>query len=188
MTLSARISRHAAIAATGILALGFICFAVGLRVNTTRSIPVGLYWMTGAPVGKGEYVIFCPPQSALFDEAKARGYIGAGFCPGNYGYMIKRILALGGDTVTSAEEGVKVNGMLLPASAALDTDKAGRRIPRYPISDYTLKDNELLLMSDVSRTSFDGRYFGPINLSQVKGVITPVILLGSTHETEKIVR
>jgi type IV secretory pathway protease TraF len=38
-----------------------------------------------------------------------------------------------------------------------------------------LKDSELLLMSDVSGTSFDGRYFGPVNLSQAKGVITPII-------------
>ena len=30
-------------------------------------------------------------------------------------------------------------------------------------------------MSDVSGTSFDGRYFGPVCLSQVKGVLRPVI-------------
>jgi type IV secretory pathway protease TraF len=30
-------------------------------------------------------------------------------------------------------------------------------------------------MSDVSGTSFDGRYFGPINRSQIKTVIRPVI-------------
>jgi type IV secretory pathway protease TraF len=29
----------------------------------------------------------------------------------------------------------------------------------------TLKNNELLLTSDVSGTSFDGRYFDPMNLS-----------------------
>ena len=54
------------------MALGFLCFAVGLRINTTQSIPIGLYRITDAPVAKGEYVIFCPPQSVLFDEARAR--------------------------------------------------------------------------------------------------------------------
>lgn len=47
-------------------------------------------------------------------------------------------------------------------------------LPRQEFSDYTLGQSELLLMSDVSRTSFDSRYFGPVNVSHVKGVIRPV--------------
>ncbi|MBL8368460.1 MAG: S26 family signal peptidase, partial [Candidatus Accumulibacter sp.] len=39
---------------------------------------------------------------------------------------------------------------------------------------FTLSGSELLLMSDVSGISFDGRYFGPIDRSQIKGVIRPV--------------
>jgi conjugative transfer signal peptidase TraF len=176
MSIPARVSRYTAVAAIGLLLLGFACFAAGLRVNTTKSIPAGLYWMTGAPVGKGEYVIFCPPQSALFDEAKVRGYIPAGFCPGDYGFMMKRVLAAEGDRVVATAEGLSINGALLPASAPLEMDKAGRMMPRHPFSDYTLGKSELLLMSDVSSTSFDGRYFGPVNLSQVRGVIRPVIV------------
>src|SRR5690242_4363263 len=133
--VSASISRYTAIAAIGLLALGFACLVAGWRVNTTPSIPVGLYWMTGAPVGKGEYVIFCPPQSALFDEAKARGYIQAGFCPGDYGFMMKRVLAADNDRVVSTAEGLRINGELLPASVPLETDKAGRMMPRNPFND-----------------------------------------------------
>jgi type IV secretory pathway protease TraF len=48
-------------------------------------------------------------------------------------------------------------------------------MPRYPYSGYTLKASELLLMSDVSATSFDGRYFGPVDLSQIRGVIKPLV-------------
>jgi len=70
MTLSARISRHAAIAATGILALGFICFAVGLRVNTTRSIPVGLYWMTAR---HSQHCLMRPRQEGTLAQVSARG-------------------------------------------------------------------------------------------------------------------
>nr|WP_289847564.1 S26 family signal peptidase [Celeribacter halophilus] len=47
-------------------------------------------------------------------------------------------------------------------------------MPRYQTSQYTLGNSELLLMSDVSGTSFDARYFGPVNRSQVKAVIRPV--------------
>jgi conjugative transfer signal peptidase TraF len=170
-----RISRHAAFVVLGLMALGFLCHAAGLRINTTKSIPIGLYRMTDVPVAKGEYVIFCPPQSALFDEARERGYIVPGFCPGGYGFMMKRVAAVGGDVVASTEEGVSVNGQLLPLSVSLEADKAGRAMPRYRFNDNMLEKPKLLLMSDGSGTSFDGRYFGAVNLYQVKGVIRPVI-------------
>ncbi len=48
-------------------------------------------------------------------------------------------------------------------------------MPRYQSNSYTLGDYEVLLMTDVSPISFDSRYFGPINRSQIKTVITPVI-------------
>ena len=176
MSLRRHFYSYTAVAAIGVLTLGFACFAAGLRFNTTRSIPVGLYRIVDEPVGKGAYVIFCPPRLDVFDEARARGYIPAGFCPGDYGFMMKRVLAMEGDAVTSTDEGVSVNGELLPASMPVKTDKAGRMMPRYPFSGYTLGKSELLLMSDVSGTSFDGRYFGPLSLSQVRGVIRPVII------------
>ena len=91
MAIPVRTSRYTAIAGIGLLALGFVCFAAGLRVNTTKSIPVGLYRIVDEPVEKGAYVIFCPPKLDVFDEAKERGYIAAGFCPGDYGLMMKRV-------------------------------------------------------------------------------------------------
>jgi conjugative transfer signal peptidase TraF len=124
---------------------------------------------------KGEYVIFCPPESALFDEARKRGYIGAGYCPGGYGFMMKRILAISYDRITTGLKGVSVNGTLLPLSGRMEADKAGRPLPPYPFDAYTLDDSELLLMSDISGTSFDGRYFGPIGKTQIKGIIKPIL-------------
>lgn len=158
-----------------LIALGLICYLAGLKINTTKSIPIGIYQLTDAPVGKGEYVIFCPPQTALFDEARSRGYIGAGFCPGNYGYMMKRVLATGNDRIVLTDEGLRINGSLLPLSKPLETDKAGRMMPRYSFNHYKLGKSELLLMSDVSETSFDGRYFGPVDAGQVRGVIKPLV-------------
>jgi conjugative transfer signal peptidase TraF len=89
--------------------------------------------------------------------------------------LMKRVLGIKGDRVSSSDEGIAVNGKLLPASSPREVDGTGRAMPRYPYSGYTLKASELLLMSDESGTSFDARYFGPVNLSQVKGVITPII-------------
>jgi hypothetical protein len=44
------------------------------------------------------------------------------------------------------------------------------------LADYVLGEFELLLMSDVSWSSFDGRYFGPVDVGQVRGVIKPLIV------------
>lgn len=170
----------ASVAAAGmvilVLTAGF--YVAGARINTTKSIPVGLYWTSYMPVEKiekGAYVIFCPPQRSMFDEAKERGYIGAGYCPGRYSFMMKRVLATQDDVVSVSDKGVCVNDDLLPHSAPLKVDNVGRPLPCYKVDRYTLGNTELLLMSDESATSFDGHYFGPINHSQIKTVIFPVI-------------
>lgn len=165
------------IAAGGIilLLLGAACYAVGVRVNTTGSIPVGLYWTSGKPAEKGDYVMVCPPPLEVFDMAKERGYIRAGFCPGGYSYLMKRLSAAKDDTVTVADDGVRANGRLLPFSVPLKTDRAGRPLPRYQADNYTLDEYQVLLMTDRNPFSFDGRYFGPINRSQIKSVVVPII-------------
>ena len=174
-SLLKRISNGTAIGGASVMVLGIVCYAAGARVNTTRSIPVGLYWINSEPVEKGAYVLFCPPQVGVFDDAKERGYIGAGFCPGGFGYMMKRVLAAKNDTVSITDTGVQVNDQLLPLSAPFKADRAGRPMPRYQAGSFVLGGSEVLLMSDVSATSFDGRYFGPINSAQIKTVISPVI-------------
>lgn len=170
-----RLYAGVAIAGIATMSIAGISYAAGARINTTKSIPVGLYWTVDAPIEKGAYVLFCPPDISVFATAKERGYITGGFCPGDYGYMMKRILAAKNDTVVIARERVLVNGQLLRHSQLIAEDSAGRELPRYQASEYTLGDSELLLMSDVSDTSFDARYFGPVSRAQVKNVIRPII-------------
>lgn len=169
---------YSGIAVTGImiLLLAVVAYMAGARINTTKSIPVGLYWTTNDPVAVGAYVMFCPPDNAVFTVARSRGYIAGGFCPGGYGYLMKKILAVEGDVIRVADSGVSVNGVQVPYSKRRETDLAGRELPIYAFDQYTLGSSELLLMSDVSETSFDARYFGPIAQSQVKQVIRPVVI------------
>lgn len=166
-----RIAKSSTVAGAALL---LVVGLAGLRINTTKSIPVGLYRLTNEPIEKGSYVIFCPPKTQLFDTAKERGYIGAGFCPGGYGYMMKRVVAVGGDNALVDSDGVRVNGNLLPLSIPLAADSAGRALPHLPDSEFTLTAADLFLMSDGSGTSFDSRYFGPIDRAQIKGVIRPL--------------
>ncbi len=152
-----------------------VLYAAGARVNTSGSIPEGLYWISHAPVAKGEYVMWCPPKRPVFFAARARGYIDSGFCPGGLGYMMKKVLAAKGDTVAVTAAGVTVNGTLLPDSAPLPVDGAGRRMPNLIGTRWMLGDDDVLLMTDRSRVSFDARYFGTVSRRQVRAVIHPVI-------------
>ena len=157
-------------------AVGVACSVAGVRVNTTKSIPIGIYLTSSSAIEKGAYVMFCPPPSDVFDDARQRRYIASGACPGGYGYLMKKVLAAPPDVVDVSDDGVRVNGELLPLSAPLQADQAGRPLVRYQASRYALGHSEVLLMSDVSPTSFDSRYFGPINLAQIKTVIVPVFV------------
>jgi conjugative transfer signal peptidase TraF len=173
MSLSKRLTSGTAIVGSAFLALGMASSAAGARINTSRSIPVGLYWLTERPIEKGEYVLLCPPPGNVVDEARKRGYFGAGFCPGDYAYLMKKVLAAKKDRVVLADDGVRVNGELLPFSTPLSADKQGRPLPVLR-GEYELGDADLLLMTDVSPLSFDSRYFGLVKRTQIKGVIRPV--------------
>jgi conjugative transfer signal peptidase TraF len=160
--------------ALGVLSmLAALAYQTGVVINTTASLPLGLYRAIDAPVARGAFVKFCPPQSAVFDEAARRGYLHAGFCPGGYGPLLKRVLAVPGDRVQVAGDGVRIDGRLVPLSAPMWADGSGRPMPRYA-QDRVLAASELMLMSDVSPVSFDARYFGPVDRDQVQAVIDPL--------------
>ena len=165
----------AAVTGLGLIALGSALHVAGIRINTSPSIPVGVYWMTQRPIQVGEYVIFCPPNRPVFQDALARGYIHAGFCPGGLGYMMKKVVAARGDTVSFTPNGVQVNGEHLPYSKPQKRDGSGRALSGWRVNHVALNESELLLMTDQSVLSFDARYFGPINKNQVKAVVIPLM-------------
>lgn len=169
-----RLARSAALAAMALLSGAAACGLAGLRVNTSPSIPLGLYRMSGMPVARGAYVLLCPAQTPAFALALQRGYLGAGFCPGGYGYLMKQVAAVEADAVGFAADGVRVNGRLLDASAALPVDQSGRSLSPHAQGTQVLGPDQVLLMS-ARRTAWDARYFGPVPLAQIEGVIVPLL-------------
>ncbi|WP_084267422.1 conjugative transfer signal peptidase TraF [Azohydromonas lata] len=158
-----------------LLVLGaLIVHVLGLRWNSTASIPRGLYISTDEPVRPGAYVFVCPPPTEPFVLARARGYLDGGACPGQFQGLMKLVVAADHDRVEFAADAVRVNGHALPASRRIEQDGMGRPLP-HPVSASTTLDHEVLLMGEGNPKSFDARYFGPVPVSQVQAVIRPVL-------------
>jgi conjugative transfer signal peptidase TraF len=167
-----RRNRLAVLILSPVLLLGLALLA-GFRVNHTHSFPVGVYRAVPKTPAVGDLVMFDPPDAPLFRMALERGYItSGGFRP--YERMLKRLVAVAGDVVTIDDAGVMVNGRRLENSKPLAVDGADRPLPVLRLHDYRLAPNEVLLMSDYSPISFDGRYFGPIPREQIQTVVRPV--------------
>jgi conjugative transfer signal peptidase TraF len=158
----------------GVAGMWAVC-AIGLRVNGTDSEPIGIYWAVSKPPSKGDIVFVLPPAAPIFKLAKERGYLPAGPSPAGTCGLIKQVAALSGDRVTIGVQGVQVNGVLLKNSAPRPADEAGRPLSAYELSDYALRSEEVLLMSEYNPASFDGRYFGPLSKTTIQSVIVPVI-------------
>ena len=158
----------------GVAGMWAVC-AIGLRVNGTNSEPIGIYWAISKTPSKGDFVFVLPPALPIFKLAKERGYLAAGPSPAGTCGLIKQVAALSEDRVTIGVQGVQVNGVLLKNSAPRPADEAGRRLSAYELSDYALRSDEVLLMSNYNPASFDGRYFGPLSKTTIQSVIVPII-------------
>ena len=68
-----------------------------MGANRVRIIPAGIYQLTDAQVGEAS-IIFCMPESFLFNQAREHGYIDDGFLSGGTeDCMRKLLLSLRGD-------------------------------------------------------------------------------------------
>ncbi|GLO54296.1 conjugal transfer protein TraF [Pseudomonas putida] len=152
----------------------------GARLNVTSSFPPGIYWVVDKAPEKGDLVMFCPPQTEVFQLAQERGYLISGPCPGGYMHMIKRLVGVPGDDVLIVPEGVSINGELQVRSQPLHQDPSGRPMPQPPLAHFRLGSDEVLMLSEYSRLSFDGRYFGAVPQGQLGEVVEPWLVWRKT--------
>jgi len=146
-----------------------ILFGHRLIVNRTHSLLVGLYYWSDVPIKKGSIVLFKPDQSTPLKQLGIeRGYE-ARELP-----LLKRVVALAGDVVSVSSSGVSINGQLLPNSAPLFRDEAGKRLAMAQLDHFRLGTDQAFLMG-VTSTSWDSRYFGPVALSRCSGFFFPVL-------------
>ena len=139
-----------------------------LRMNYTRSLPIGLYWIVRAgPITRGSTVLVCLPERVAL-LARERSYLWRGRCPGSAAPVGKLVLAVEGDVVGLTGAGLSMNGRLIQHTEPAQTDSRGRRVAHYPYGVYRVARNEVWLYSPYHQLSFDSRYFGPVPTANVE--------------------
>lgn len=133
----------------------------GWRVNISGSLPNTLYRVSDSDrPAVGDYVQFCPPvvvavlPNAVPGEPSCNGKVP----------LLKRVVAIAGDRVEVGDEGVRINGKLLPMSRPKTVTRSGERLP-IASGEHVLKDGEIWAAGE-HEDSFDSRYFGPVLLKR----------------------
>jgi conjugative transfer signal peptidase TraF len=137
----------------------------GLRINTSPSLPMGLYIIT-ADAG-ADLVEFCPmePFATL---SIVRGYRDPGACSDGAAPLLKPVIASAGDVVEVSARGISVNGALLPNTAPLTRDAKGRHLEAWPSGRYVVGLGTIWVVSSYHPRSFDSRYFGPLSTAAIR--------------------
>jgi len=162
-----------------VLLAGLVVFALfelfdvfGIRINSSPSLPLGLY---AAGMGaQMDLIEFCPAEPfATF--AIVRGYRDDGNCVDGAAPLLKPIVARPGDVVELSERGIAVNCRLLPRTAPLHRDSQGRPLSHWPFGQYRVSEGTLWVASSYNDRSFDSRYFGPVDQRLIRGHLRPLL-------------
>lgn len=154
-----------------IVAAVIALFVVGARAsdvilyNHSPSMPVGLYMRIEAPIERGA-IVTVRAADVAGHYARDRGFADAG------DRFIKRVVAGGGDVVCAEVDIITLNGVA--TARRQDRDSAGRTLPRWH-GCRTLAAHEVLLLGDAA-DSFDGRYWGVVDVAKIEGVWRPLVL------------
>ncbi|MBN9511061.1 MAG: S26 family signal peptidase [Alphaproteobacteria bacterium] len=133
--------------------------------NASASVPIGLYAVHPAhKLNITELVVVRPPADLARYLAERR-YLPEGVP------MLKRVLALPGQTVCRSDRTITVDGIGM--GDALERDTLGRPLPVWQ-GCQRIPENCVFLMNWQSADSFDGRYFGLLSRATVLGRADPV--------------
>ena len=133
--------------------------------NASRSVPIGLYSVEPVrQLAVTNLVVAAPPEPLAVFLAE-RGYLPLGVP------LVKRILALPGQSVCRNDLAISVDG--IDIGMALARDRHDRALPGWQ-GCRVIAQGEVFLMNWDEPASLDGRYFGPIPSSAIIGRATPL--------------
>ena len=173
-------SRHrvcivlAVLSACGLAALAWACFVQPLPrliYNPSNSVAVGWYRLDplqhqSLRLEVGSVVLTTLPPDAA-NLAAQRGYLP------NHIPLLKRVGAVAPQHVCIVTGQVRIDGASVGKTLA--ADRLGRPLTSWSACRQ-LQPGELFLLSITNPASFDSRYFGPVNVSDVIGIAHPLWL------------
>jgi conjugative transfer signal peptidase TraF len=159
------------IVALSLNALPYSSFTDRFVVNTTASMPVGIYKIIDEPITRGVIVGACVPESYA-TLAKDRDYVGHGKCPNGLRPVMKHVVAVEGDEISITPRGVSVNGESLANTRVLRLDANGNALPNQ-FGRHLVAKGQYWLVSNSHPGCFDSRYFGSV--TKTLGVVQPLI-------------
>lgn len=139
-------------------------------LNLSPSVPLGLYRIApSVALAVGDLVVFDPPQ-------RVHTYIyGRRWLPQGWP-LIKYVGALHGETYSVEKNSVYINGRYI--GPVYSQDDEGNPLPQIT-GTHTVEPGTFLPLSTYSSRSFDGRYFGTVELASIKGKTLPVWTYGT---------
>ena len=160
-----KVRRAALVAVVVAIAAFQLCGFFGLRINTSPSLPMGLYIITAD--ADANLVEFCPAEP-FATLSIVRGYRDPGTCRDGAAPLLKPVVAKAGDVVELSARGISVNGALLPNTAPLSKDTKGRPLEAWPFGRYVVAPGTVWVASSYHPRSFDSRYFGPVSTAAIR--------------------
>src|SRR5450432_233384 len=171
----AREIRRAALIAFGVVVATFqLSGTLGLRINTSPSLPMGLYIAT-ADAG-ANMVEFCPAEP-FATLSIIRGYRDPGTCRDGGAPLLKPVIAKAGDVIELSARGISVNGVFLSNTAPLTRDTKGRPLEAWPFGRFLVAPGTVWVASSYHPRSFDSRYFGPLSTAAIRNRLKAFLTL-----------
>ncbi|OPX94261.1 MAG: Peptidase S26 [Syntrophorhabdus sp. PtaB.Bin006] len=134
-------------------------------LNLSPSVPLGLYRLI-APgnLSVSDLVVFDPPQG-VHPYIYGRRWLPQGWP------LIKYVGALPGEAYSVEKGSIYINQRYI--GPVYDRDDQGNRLPQIT-GTHTVKAGMFLPLSTHIARSFDGRYFGTVEMASIKGKASPV--------------
>lgn len=169
-----RVPRAIGMGFVGLLGVLIASQALGLRVNLSASMPVGLYRL--GPCGQGVGTTLRPRDLVAVDTDVAarsnaelrffreREYLTFTGSPRDL--LLKEVAGLGGEVIEELNGRLVAGGRALSAVASFRSERVrGEALPRISFP-YRVPPGELWLSSD-HLLGIDSRYFGGVSLDAV---------------------
>ncbi len=142
------------------LSMFFLCEHLGLRINVTSSLPLGLYRKLNSQPERGDLVTFCLSEDLATLYAN---YLKPGSCHSGVRPLLKILEGLPNDELVINHDGLQLNGETLSATAQRQSVPTLLRSGTIP--------QDMALAVSHKENSFDSRYFGLIPLQNMLKVI-----------------